>query len=67
MSEDSEFYNGGLQVIAPQVRESDRVRRALSFMPSTKERPSLVTIRSHSLRRPIQNNGQMTDDSDLSQ
>ncbi|XP_069688994.1 differentially expressed in FDCP 6 homolog isoform X3 [Periplaneta americana] len=53
------------QVMAPQVRESDRVRRALSFMPSTKERPSLVSLRSNSLRRPTQDHGQMTDDSDL--
>jgi hypothetical protein len=43
--------------MAPQVRESDRVRRALSFMPSTKERPSFVT-----LRRSTQDSGQMTDD-----
>jgi hypothetical protein len=43
--------------MAPQVRESDRVRRALSFVPSTKERPSLVT-----LRRPVQDSGHITDD-----
>jgi hypothetical protein len=44
--------------MAPQVRESDRVRRSLSFMPSTRERPSLGT-----LLRPTQDNGQMMDDS----
>ncbi|PSN46675.1 hypothetical protein C0J52_06380 [Blattella germanica] len=57
-----EVLEARLRVMAPQVRESDRVRRALSFMPSTKERPSLVNLRSHSLRRPTQDNGQMTDD-----
>lgn len=65
MSQDNKVCNGGLQVMAPQVRESDRVRRALSFMPSTKERPSLVTLRSHSLCRQMQNNGQVKDDSGL--
>lgn len=40
-----------IQVIAPQLRESDRVRRALSFMPSTKERPNYLQFRTNSLRR----------------
>ena len=31
----------------PQLKDSDRVRRALSFVPSTKERPAFAEVRSN--------------------
>nr|CAD7260453.1 unnamed protein product [Timema shepardi] len=46
-----EVLEARLRVMEPQVREPDRVRRALSFMPSTKERPASLQTRYNSLRR----------------
>ncbi|XP_063223560.1 differentially expressed in FDCP 6 homolog [Bacillus rossius redtenbacheri] len=46
-----EVLEARLRVMAPQVRETDRVRRALSFMPSTKQRPASLQARYASLRR----------------
>lgn len=39
----------------PVLREGDRVRRAHSFMPSTKERPVVLEVRSSTLRRQTKN------------
>lgn len=44
------------QMAPPSLREGDRIRRVHSFMPSTKERPVMLQIRSATLRRPTKNN-----------
>ncbi|ENN75968.1 hypothetical protein YQE_07502, partial [Dendroctonus ponderosae] len=46
-----DFLEAKLYQYAPVLREGDRVRRAHSFMPSTKERPVLLEVRSATLRR----------------
>lgn len=50
--ESKEILEVKLRTIMPNVREGDRVRRAHSFMPSTKERPVMLEVRSSTLRRP---------------
>ncbi|XP_060521905.1 switch-associated protein 70-like [Cylas formicarius] len=44
-----------LYEVDPLLRAGDRVRRAHSFMPSTKERPVLLEVRAATLRRPNKN------------
>lgn len=40
----------------PSLRgDGDKIRRAHSFVPSTKERPVLLEVRSATLRRPSKN------------
>ena len=52
LSEDSrELLEAKLYQVAPTLREGDRIRRAHSFMPSTKERPVLLEVRAATLRR----------------
>ncbi|VEN63552.1 unnamed protein product [Callosobruchus maculatus] len=56
-SEDKkEILEAKLFKVAPIIREGERVRRAHSFMPSTKERPILLEVRSSTLKRPNKNN-----------
>lgn len=53
LSEESkEILEVKLRNMTPNLREGDRVRRAHSFMPSTKERPVMLEVRSSTLRRP---------------
>lgn len=55
-SEDrKEVLEARLYQVAPNLRDGDRVRRAHSFMPSTKERPVLLEVRAATLRRPTKN------------
>lgn len=52
MSEDQkEVLEARLLQVAP-IREGDRIRRAHSFMPSTKERPVMLEVRAATLKRP---------------
>lgn len=39
------------QAMRPPIREGERVRRTVSFMPSTRERPVTVEIRTATLKR----------------
>jgi hypothetical protein len=56
LSEDRrELLEARLYQVAPAFRDGDRVRRAHSFMPSTKERPVLLEVRPATLRRPTKN------------
>ncbi|RZB39600.1 switch-associated protein 70 [Asbolus verrucosus] len=56
LSEDrKELLEARLYQVAPNLREGDRVRRAHSFMPSTKERPVFLEIRAATLRRQPKN------------
>ncbi|CAG9857082.1 unnamed protein product [Phyllotreta striolata] len=48
-----EILEAKLYQVAPLFREGDRVRRAHSFMPSTKERPVILEVRSATLKRPL--------------
>lgn len=50
-----DFLEAKLYQYVPVLREGDRVRRTHSFMPSTKERPVLLDVRSATLRRPTKN------------
>lgn len=53
MSENKrELLEARLTQVAPILREGDRVRRAYSFMPSTRERPVVMEVRSSTLQRP---------------
>ncbi|KAJ8929839.1 hypothetical protein NQ314_017442 [Rhamnusium bicolor] len=55
-SEDrKELLEAKLYQVAPMLREGDRVRRAHSFMPSTKERPVFLEVRAATLKRPAKN------------
>lgn len=55
-SEDrKELLEAKLYQVAPMLREGDRVRRAHSFMPSTKERPVLLEVRAATLKRSTKN------------
>lgn len=55
-SEDrKEMLERQLQQLSPPLREGDRIRRVHSFMPSTKERPVMLQIRSATLKRPTKN------------
>ncbi|XP_018561110.1 switch-associated protein 70 [Anoplophora glabripennis] len=55
-SEDrKELLEAKLYQVAPMLREGDRVRRAHSFMPSTKERPVLLEVRAATLKRSSKN------------
>lgn len=47
-----EVMEARLIEVAPILRDGDRVRRAHSFMPSTKERPIMLEVRASTLRRP---------------
>lgn len=52
LSEDKkEVLEARLLQVAPNLRDGDRIRRAHSFMPSTKERPVSLEVRSSTLRR----------------
>ena len=52
LSEDTkEILETRLQQVVP-LRDGDRIRRAFSFMSSTKERPVILDIKSATLRRP---------------
>ncbi|KAG5900190.1 hypothetical protein JTB14_035334 [Gonioctena quinquepunctata] len=46
-----ELLEAKLYQVAPMLREGDRVRRAHSFVPSTKERPVILEVRSATLKR----------------
>lgn len=46
-----EILEARLTQVAPILREGDRIRRAHSFIPSTKERPVMVEVRASTLRR----------------
>lgn len=46
-----ELLEARLTQVAPVLREGDRVRRAYSFMPSTKERPVLLEVKASTLKR----------------
>ncbi|CAH1109939.1 unnamed protein product [Psylliodes chrysocephalus] len=48
-----EILEAKLYQVAPLWREGERVRRAHSFMPSTKERPVILEVRSATLKRPL--------------
>ncbi|CAH0563330.1 unnamed protein product [Brassicogethes aeneus] len=51
-SEDKkELLEAKLLQVSPQFRDNDRVRRAHSFMPSTKEKPIVLEVRSATLRK----------------
>lgn len=53
-SEDmKELLEARLYQVSPQIRikEGERVRRAHSFMPSTKERPVILEVRSATLKK----------------
>lgn len=53
MSENKrELLEARLTQVAPILREGDRIRRAYSFMPSTKERPIVVEVKASTLKRP---------------
>ncbi|XP_049776225.1 differentially expressed in FDCP 6 homolog [Schistocerca cancellata] len=61
LSEQSkEVLEAKLRVISPQIREPDRIRRALSFMPSTKERPTHIQVRG---AKSFRSKGQQNADS----
>ncbi|CAG9813416.1 unnamed protein product [Phaedon cochleariae] len=47
-----ELLEAKLYQAIPVLREGDRVRRAHSFVPSTKERPVILEVRSGTLKRP---------------
>lgn len=52
VSEDrKEILEARLMQVAP-LREGEKIRRAHSFMPSTKERPVMVEVRAATLKRP---------------
>lgn len=52
MSENKrELLEARLTQVAPVLREGDRVRRAYSFMPSTKERPVVIEVKASTLKR----------------
>ncbi|XP_074037889.1 switch-associated protein 70 isoform X2 [Leptinotarsa decemlineata] len=46
-----ELLEAKLYQVAPVLRDGDRVRRAHSFVPSTKERPVILEVRSATLKR----------------
>lgn len=46
-----EILEARLTHVVP-MKESDKVRRAHSFIPSTKERPIILEVRSATLQRP---------------
>lgn len=50
-----EILESRLLEVAPSLRdrEGDRIRRARSFVPSTKEKPILLEVRAATLRRPL--------------
>lgn len=50
--ESKEILEVRLRTMMPMMKEGDKVRRAHSFMPSTKERPVMLEVRSSTLRRP---------------
>lgn len=50
-----EVLEARLLEVAPSLRDGDRVRRAHSFVPSTKERPVMLEVRAATLRRPSKN------------
>lgn len=53
MSEDQKaILEARLLQVVP-IREGDRIRRAHSFMPSTKERPVMLEVRAATLKRPF--------------
>lgn len=55
ISEDTkEILEARLMKVAP-LREGEKIRRAHSFMPSTKERPVMLEIRAATLKRPSKN------------
>ncbi|KRT82456.1 Pleckstrin homology domain containing protein [Oryctes borbonicus] len=49
---EKEVLEAQLIQVVPLRESSDRVRRAHSFVPSTKERPVILEIRSSTLKRP---------------
>lgn len=54
--EKKEVLEARLIQAVPSLRgEGDRIRRAHSFMPSTKEKPVLLEVRSATLRRSSKN------------
>ncbi|KAF5308046.1 hypothetical protein FQR65_LT06421 [Abscondita terminalis] len=50
-----EVLESRLLEAAPSLRDGDRIRRARSFVPSTKEKPILLEVRAATLRRPAKN------------
>lgn len=48
-----EVLEARLMEVSPSLRDGDRVRRAHSFVPSTKERPVMLEVRAATLRRPL--------------
>ncbi|KAK4873844.1 hypothetical protein RN001_013204 [Aquatica leii] len=50
-----EILESRLLEVAPSLRDGDRIRRARSFVPSTKEKPILLEVRASTLRRPAKN------------
>ncbi|KAF5293693.1 hypothetical protein FQA39_LY03178 [Lamprigera yunnana] len=51
--ERKEILESRLYEVAPSLRDGDRVRRARSFVPSTKEKPISLEIRAVTLRRQL--------------
>lgn len=45
-----------LRTIMRNVKEGDKIRRAHSFMPSTKERPVVLDVKASTLRRSSKQN-----------